>query len=77
MTRDLVEAKNYFGVRHAEASDARYGLVASSCDKILAEWGVPNDRREGAARHPPCLAVRARETAAGPDVARGSFRLGI
>ena len=74
MTRDLVEAKNYFGVRHAEASDARYGLIASARDKILAAWGIPNDWHADAARQPPCLAVRGRETATGPDVARGSFR---
>ena len=30
-------------MRYAEAPDARYGLVASSRDKILAEWGIPND----------------------------------
>ncbi len=29
--------------RYAEAPAARYGLVASSRDKILAEWGIPND----------------------------------
>jgi DUF2075 family protein len=43
MTRDLDQAKDYFGSRYAEAPDARYGLVASSRDKILAEWGIPND----------------------------------
>ena len=43
MTRDLDQAKDYFGVRYAEAPEARYGLVASSRDKILAEWGIPND----------------------------------
>ena len=42
-TRDLDVAKDYFGARYAEAPDARYGLVASSRDKILQEWGVPND----------------------------------
>ena len=29
--------------RFAEAPEARYGLVASSRDKILQEWGIPND----------------------------------
>jgi DUF2075 family protein len=29
--------------RYAEAPEARYGLVASSRDKILQEWGIPND----------------------------------
>ena len=43
MTRDLDAAKDYFHTRYAEAPDARYGLVASSRDKILQEWGVPND----------------------------------
>ena len=43
MTRDLDAAKDYFHTRYAEAPDARYGLVASSRDKILQEWGIPND----------------------------------
>jgi DUF2075 family protein len=43
MTRDLSAAKDYFHTRYAEAPDARYGLVASSRDKILQEWGIPND----------------------------------
>jgi len=43
MTRDLDQAKDYFDARYAEAPDARYGLAASSRDKILAEWGIPND----------------------------------
>lgn len=43
MTRDLDQAKDYFSVRYAEAAEARYGLVASSRDKTLAEWGIPND----------------------------------
>jgi DUF2075 family protein len=43
MTRDLETAKSYFHKRYAEAPAARYGLVASSRDKILAEWGIPND----------------------------------
>ena len=43
MTRDLETAKSYFHERYAEAPAARYGLVASSRDKGLAEWGVPND----------------------------------
>jgi DUF2075 family protein len=43
MTRDLETAKDYFHKRYAEARDARYGLVASSRDKILAGWGIPND----------------------------------
>jgi DUF2075 family protein len=43
MTRDLDTAKDYFHTRYAEASEARFGLVASSRDKILQEWGIPND----------------------------------
>ena len=43
MTRDLDTAKDYFHTRYAEAPDARYGLVAASRDKILQEWGIPND----------------------------------
>ena len=43
MNRDLETAKNYFLKRYAEAPAARYGLVASSRDKVLAEWGIPND----------------------------------
>ena len=44
MTRDLDVAKDYLFDRYAEAPDARYGLVASSRDKILErEWGIPND----------------------------------
>ena len=43
MTRDLETAKSYFHERYAEAPDARYGLSASSRDKSLAEWGIPND----------------------------------
>ena len=35
--------KSYFHKRYAEAPAARYGLVASSRDKALAEWGIPND----------------------------------
>jgi hypothetical protein len=45
MTRDLDQAKDYFDVRCAETPDARYGLVDSSRDKILAEWGIPNDHQ--------------------------------
>jgi DUF2075 family protein len=43
MTRDLEVAKTYLHERYAEAPDARYGLVASSRDKVLEPgWGVPN-----------------------------------
>ena len=43
MTRDLETAKSFFHKRYEEAPAARYGLVASSRDGILAEWGIPND----------------------------------
>ena len=43
MTRDLDTAKEYLFDRYAEAPDARYGLVASSRDKILErDWDIPN-----------------------------------
>src|SRR5450759_974547 len=51
MTRDLDTAKDYFHSRYAEAPDARYGLVASSRDKILQEWGVPNDYQSTKVMH--------------------------
>jgi hypothetical protein len=40
VTRDLDQAKDYFDARCADAPGARYGHVALSRDKILAEWGV-------------------------------------
>jgi DUF2075 family protein len=43
MTRDLELAKTYLHRRYLEDPEARYGLVASSRDKLLEpEWGVPN-----------------------------------
>ena len=43
MTRDLDVAKDYLCSRYAEAPDARFGLVASSRDKILErDWDIPN-----------------------------------
>jgi DUF2075 family protein len=43
MTRDLELAKTYLHQRYLEDPEARYGLVASSRDKLLEpEWGVPN-----------------------------------
>ena len=42
MTRDLETAKNYLHERYGEAPKARYGLVASSRDRALEEWGIPN-----------------------------------
>jgi DUF2075 family protein len=43
MTRDLEVAKTYLHRRYLEDPAARYGLVASSRDKILeTHWGIPN-----------------------------------
>ena len=43
MTRDLEVAKRYLFERYADAPDARYGLLASSRDKMLEpDWGIPN-----------------------------------
>jgi DUF2075 family protein len=46
MTRDLEQARAYLRNRYGEAPDARFGLVASSRDKALDEWGVPNGWHE-------------------------------
>lgn len=43
MTRDFDVARAYLRDRYADAPDARFGLMASSRDKILPEWGVAND----------------------------------
>ncbi len=43
MTRSLDAARSYLHQRYAEAPDARYGLVASSRDKDLVSFEVPND----------------------------------
>jgi DUF2075 family protein len=43
MTRDLETAKDYLFQRYKEAPDARYGLLASSRDKVLErDWEIPN-----------------------------------
>lgn len=42
VTRDLAEAKYYFSERYTDAPTARYGLLASSKDKILVNFGVDN-----------------------------------
>jgi hypothetical protein len=42
ITRDLEVAKEYLRDRYAEDRDARFGIVASSKDKDLTNWGVPN-----------------------------------
>lgn len=43
ITRDLEKAKLYLRERYASDPEARYGLIASSRDKDLAGFGVPND----------------------------------
>jgi len=43
ITRDLDAAKDYLRERYAENPDARFGLVASSRDRDLERFGVPND----------------------------------
>jgi hypothetical protein len=43
ITRDLDTAKRYLADRYQDAPDARYGLLASSRDKDLVRFGVPND----------------------------------
>jgi DUF2075 family protein len=43
LTRDLKTAKEYLNQRYAEAPSARYGVLASSRDKILErDCGIPN-----------------------------------
>ena len=43
ITRDLDVAKAYLRERYADDRDARFGLVASSRDRDLIRFGVPND----------------------------------
>jgi hypothetical protein len=43
ITRDRRVAEDYLKERYAENSDARYGLVASSKDRDLISFGIPND----------------------------------
>lgn len=42
LTRDLETAKAYLRERYAEAPEARYGLLASSKDKALEDFGILN-----------------------------------
>lgn len=42
ITRDLNVAKQYLRDRYQDHPDARFGMVASSRDKMLSEFGVPN-----------------------------------
>lgn len=43
ITRSLDRAKGYLRDRYFDDSDARYGIVASSKDRELVNWGIPND----------------------------------
>ena len=46
LTRDLDLAKAYARSRYADHPEARYGLLASSKDKILPRYGVDNTFQE-------------------------------
>lgn len=43
LTRDLQAGKAYLRERYAEAPETRFGILASSRDKALPEFGVHND----------------------------------
>jgi hypothetical protein len=43
IARDLDVAKSYLRERYVENRDARFGIVASSKDKILVNFGIDND----------------------------------
>ena len=43
ITRDLAKAKRYLRERYSEDPEARFGLIASSRDRDLGMFGVPND----------------------------------
>ncbi len=43
ITRSLAEAKQYLRDRYADDREARFGIVASSKDRDLEHFGVPND----------------------------------
>jgi hypothetical protein len=43
ITRRLEHAKQYLRDRYADDRDARFGIIASSKDKELVNWGIPND----------------------------------
>ena len=42
ITRDLDQAKNYLRERYAKSPESRFGLIASSRDKDLERFGIPN-----------------------------------
>jgi len=43
VTRDLEQAKDYVKNRYEENKDARFGMLASSRDKVLRNFGVRNE----------------------------------
>lgn len=43
ITRDLDQAKRYLRERYGNYPEARFGLMASSRDKVLTGFGIPND----------------------------------
>jgi hypothetical protein len=43
LTRDLSTARLYLKQRYDAAPDARFGILASSRDKTLGSFGIPND----------------------------------
>ena len=64
ITRDLDMAKNYLRERYAEDRDARFGLVASSKDKDLGRFGVPNGfQYTDVSALGPCTGTRKAPTA--------------
>lgn len=43
ITRNLADARDYLRARYSDDPDARFGLIASSRDRDLPRYGVPND----------------------------------
>ncbi|MBX3354636.1 MAG: DUF2075 domain-containing protein [Phycisphaeraceae bacterium] len=43
VTRDLEVARDYLRTRYADDPSARFGILASSKDKALVNFGIPND----------------------------------
>lgn len=43
LTRNLQDAKSYLSERFQDSPEARFGLLASSRDKLLRGFGIPND----------------------------------
>jgi len=43
ISRDLDLAKQHVKTRYKSMPDARFGIIASSKDKVLSDWNVPND----------------------------------